>query len=99
MHVTVKKSGGYAGITEEVGSLDTAQLDPATARDIEQTLKGTGSPTQDAADNQAVGADQFHYEITIRDGARERTLSFVDDGSARNAPLRKVIDRVERGSR
>jgi emfourin len=93
MNISTKRSAGFAGITEDIGTINTRQLDRAVAQRIEQcvqsvdffnlpmTISGTGA-----------GADLFQYEITISEGTRKHTVVFEDDNSPETAPLHQLVE-------
>ncbi len=39
MKISVTRTGGFAGVTDEVGSVDTAQLDDAARQKLEQAVR------------------------------------------------------------
>jgi hypothetical protein len=95
MQVSVKRSGGYAGLTEQLASVDTARMGQDQRQRVEQLLRTSGLFDRPAgAPRGAVGADLFHYEITVRDGEREHTLVFSDDGGPETAPLRQLVQTL-----
>ena len=51
-----------------------------------------------ATPSEAVGADLLVYEITIDDGGRRHSVSFVEDGTEAVAPLRDLKARLIRAS-
>lgn len=93
MEISVKRSGGYAGVSEDVGTVGTAKL-PATAlKQLEDMLHEIGFfdiPT--IVSPKAVGADMFYYEIKVTRGKRQHHVSFYDDGSPQISPLRRFVD-------
>lgn len=94
MRIKVERSGGYAGISEEVASIDTEQLDPPARDRIEQLIGETrffDLPNEAAG---GVGADFFRYEITVADNGRQHTVAFADDGGPETEPLRKLVETV-----
>ena len=92
MNISIKKSGGFAGITEDLGTIDTAKLGAGAARQVEQTVREIGFFDLPGTISGGVGADLFRYEITVMDGDREHTVTFEDDGSPETAPLRSLVD-------
>ena len=92
MKVTVKRSGGYAGISDSF-NVDTEKIDGAARQQIEQMVQSIGffSFPADAA---GVGADLMRYEITVDDGHRQHTLAFSDDGSPQTEPLKRLVEKL-----
>jgi hypothetical protein len=93
MQISVKRSGGYAGDTQDLGSLDTAQQRSAAAQEAEQLVRSIGF--FNLAPDAAIGADLFRYEITVRDDDRQHTVEFADDGSPQNEPLLRLVGLVQ----
>jgi len=95
MKVSVKRVGGFAGLTEEVATVDTAQLDAAAAQQVEQIIQSVGFFDLPAAiSGGTIGADLFQYEITVREGDRQHTVTFTDDESPETAPLRRLVETL-----
>lgn len=89
MKVTIKRSGGYAGLGQEtVAAVDTGVLSRPQAQRIEsavRNLEHAESP---------VGADMMRYDIEIGDEqGTSRSLTFLDDGDPQN-PLRELLQAV-----
>jgi Emfourin len=95
MQITLRKSGGYAGIEGEPVSLDTAQLsaeqgdelarlaEEASFFALPETVEGEG------------GFDFFRYELTVTEDRRTHTVAFPADESEQTASLRRLAERVE----
>jgi hypothetical protein len=95
MRITVKRSGGFAGLSEELASVDTADLEAERAEQIEQLVGDISFfdlPTELSPDE--VGADQFRYEITVSDDGREHTVTYQDNGGAEVAQLRRLVEAL-----
>ncbi len=93
MKIFVMRSGGYAGLTEKVVDIDTAQISVAMAQQVEQMIQSIGFfdlPT--FVSGGTIGADLFHFEITASDVGRQHTVGFDDDDSPETAPLRRLLD-------
>ena len=98
MRITVKRTGGYAGLSEVVADVDTARLDAQAAERVEQSVRGANFfnlPAEGAGE--AVGADMFHYEMTASDGGKSHTVAF-SDGSPVAAPLLKLVEDLKRSA-
>lgn len=88
MKVTIKRSGGYAGLGEEtVAAVDTGTLSRPQAQRIEgavRKLERAESP---------IGADMPRYDIEIRDEQGARSLTFLDEGDPQS-PLNQLLQAV-----
>jgi len=96
MKINVKRTGGYAGLEEELVSVDTSRLEPDAARRVEQLISDAGFfelPAEDTGD--AVGADMYRYTVTASDGGQRNTVSF-SQGSPSAAPLLALIEELKR---
>jgi hypothetical protein len=77
MRVRVVRAGGFAGIEEEMASVDT-EASPSGA-EIEQRIEEIGFFDLPANLEEDTGADQMRYEVTVSDGDRERTVTYSAD--------------------
>lgn len=91
MRIQVKRTGGYAGI-ERLADVDTSQLDPARARQVERMVSEAAAAV--ARGGEVVGADLMRYEITIQENGASRELSWIDDGSPEPGPVKRLIEEV-----
>jgi hypothetical protein len=92
MQISVKRSGGYAGQTEQVAFVDTARLGNEAAQQIKQLLRESGFYGFTADESLGgIGADLFRFEITVRNGGKEHTIAFHDDGGPELSSLRHLI--------
>lgn len=104
MQIRVSRSGGFAGLEEELAAVDTDRLDPDQAAAIKRQVRETGFfelPVELADDN--VGADQFRYSITVAEPGRQHTVSYTEGGpdgavaaSGARSALRHMVDAVVR---
>lgn len=94
MQISVRRSGGFAGITE-AKTVDTARLDASAAQSVEQLVRNLNffALPVDAAPG-GVGADLLQNEISVRDGSQQRTIRFSDEGQPETASLRHLLDTV-----
>lgn len=91
MRISVKRTGGFAGVTEELASVDTASLNRASALQLEQMVREARFFDLPAEiPGTTIGADLFRYEVTVTEGDRQHTVAFADDG-AEIAPLRRLM--------
>jgi hypothetical protein len=86
--LTLKQSGGYAGVEQEPVRVDADRLEPSVREQLPALL---GAPAPEI-----VGADLPRYELTIEDGDSTRTVAWHDDGGEAVAPLRALADEVRR---
>jgi len=76
MIVRVRRTGGFAGIDEDLGEVDTARLTPDQAR----TARELVSRLSDAAANAPVGTDMTRYELDVETGdGQHRKLAVVEE--------------------
>lgn len=95
MKITVKRSGGFAGIEEILVDLDTEQLEESDAENVGLMIEETGLLEEPASISaETIGADLQHYEIEIVDGETEYRIEFDDDGSDETTLLRKLVDTL-----
>jgi emfourin len=95
MKITVRKSGGYAGIEGEPVSLDTGQLDPKDGGELERLAEEASFFSLPESVEGERGLDFFRYEVTLADNGRTHTVAFSADESEQTAPLRRLAERVE----
>jgi hypothetical protein len=91
VEISVKRSGGFAGVTEDLGTTNTARLAPAVAHEVEEMVRSIDFFNLPATISGGIGADLFRYEITVKDGDREHTVTFADDDSPETAPLLRFV--------
>ncbi len=92
MKIAIQRTGGFAGLQEELASVDTAQMPPEDGRRIEQLVGKTAFfslPT--TLGGEIKGADLYHLRITITDGSRRHSVEFPDHDSPELAPLRALV--------
>ncbi len=96
MNIAVKRTGGFAGRSEYLGSVDTERLDPASAQQIEQMVLSIGFfDLSSNLSKKEAGADLFCYEVTVSSGSRRHTITFVeDDQNPEAAQLHKLVESL-----
>jgi len=95
MKISIRRSGGFAGISEEITSLDTGKLNQAAAQGVENLVRELdlfNLPTNPPG--QKVGADFLKYEITVSDRGKQHTIIFNDDDAPPTARLRDFVQRL-----
>lgn len=90
--IDFERSGGFAGITLGA-SVDTAQLPPEQALEIQELLdKIDLAALGERPLRLSRGADRFQYDITVTRGSERYTASI---GESEVSPeLRPLIDRL-----
>lgn len=86
MKVTIKRSGGFAGISEEFGPYDTERFASDKRREVEALLKLTLEAAQ--IDEPPVGADFISIELLVWREGKSDQVAIVDDGD----PARPVLE-------
>ena len=89
MEITVRRTGGFAGITR-TARVRTHELDPPAADELHALVHDADLP---AVGGEPSGADRFQYEIHVREGDREQRAT-VHDGAMPD-PVRRLVDRVQ----
>lgn len=96
--VRVTRSGGFAGLLEELGTVDTRSLGPAEAAKVKEQiaeLERLGA----ALGDQTIGADMFRYEVEIEDEqGRHRKLILTHEGDPSvpvPEPLGELLSAIE----
>jgi len=93
MKITVTRSGGFAGIVEDLLTVDTEELDESVAEEVQQLVSKAGLfSLPDFVSGEAVGADYQRYEIEAAEGEVRHRVQFQDDESPETAPLRRLVD-------
>ena len=92
MKITVTRSGGFAGIVEDLLTVDTEELDASLAEKVQQLVSKAGLfALPDFVSGSEVGADYQRYEIEAAEGELRHRVQFQDDDSPQTAPLRKLV--------
>lgn len=93
MLITFRRTGGFAGIQEELGTVNVDVLVGEAHRvfvDRLQELKRL------AVTHSAMGADLYRYEITIEESDQPpETLIIIDDGDPEQPAMQALISLME----
>jgi hypothetical protein len=78
MEITVTRSGGIAGVNEQLGPVNTTRLEPERAAEVEHLLEQ--SKFFDLPEHLPTGRgfDLFYYRMTVRSDGRDHSVSFDD---------------------
>jgi len=89
MRVSLKKSGGIAGLKVRA-EVDSEELSPAREQKMKDLVEQANLLQQPAKPGGRSMPDQFQYEITIED--QGKTHSFVTSDSAASDELLELVD-------
>ncbi|MGE0127046.1 MAG: protealysin inhibitor emfourin [Blastocatellales bacterium] len=89
MRVSVKKSGGIAGLKVRA-EVDSEQLSPAQGRKMKDLVEQANLFDQPAKPSGRSMPDQFQYEVTVED--QGKTHSFVTNEAAASDDLLELVD-------
>jgi hypothetical protein len=84
MRIEVRQQGGFAGLRRPPLVVETEDLEPATARELEQlaaALPAGGPPGR--------GADLVRYDVLVDDPSGRRTATFFEPDVP--APARELM--------
>jgi len=93
MRIAVKCSGGYAG-QEQTGAIDTQAAAAAEATQLVALVERARFFDRPVPAADEIGADLQKCSITVTDGGRERTITFVQGGSGDTAALSALANAV-----
>lgn len=93
MIIRIRRSGGFAGIEEELGPFDTSGVTKEEATRIEGCVESLARSIA-AAGTGGIGADMFRYDIEVDDRPNGKiTLSLADEGKP-ESPLHHLLDAL-----
>ena len=92
MKISVEQSGGYAGQTSRLADIDTEQLDPGAAQEVEQVVVQLSERA--AQSSEPVGADLLRYTVTVNEGGSTRAIRVSDDGSPEVSQLMELVNTL-----
>lgn len=95
MRITITQRGGLAGDEITLAQVDTATLNPAARKQIEEQVAASMARSRPPADR-AIGADLLEYTLTVDDGGDQEKTTWVDDGGAGAQPIKDLITRLQR---
>jgi len=93
MNITIRSSGGFAGIEQLVATLDTRRLTTETASRVTQCIDELAAWARSHTEPQ--GADFLEFEVTISDDERNASrIAVTDDGKPDQRPMSLVNELV-----
>lgn len=98
MRITVTRSGGFAGLRERIADIETTELPEVDASRIRTLVERCAFfSLPETMVGTELGADRFGYQITVREGPREHSVSFSEDDSPALTPLRELVSALGAG--
>jgi hypothetical protein len=82
MEITITRTGGFTGIPEKLGPINTDSLAKDTARQVSDIIAKMDFFNLPADIAKAGGADVFDYDTTVTDGGRTHTVHSNDNSAA-----------------
>jgi hypothetical protein len=86
MKVSIKRSGGFAGLSDDLGS--AAGSHQSALGEAVRRLKAR------AGVEEHLGADLFRYEVTVDEGGASQTLTVQDADPPISPSLRELLGLV-----
>lgn len=96
MRITLQRVGGFAGLAEELASIDTARLEGTEAEDIDATIKQVRfyDLPEKLPTHEAEGADEFHYQITIDGDEGCHTVAYIEEDNHAPSAIQPLVDAI-----
>lgn len=91
MDITATRKGGFAGVNERLGPVDTQVLPAEVGAEIESVVAGVGFFDLPSTFGPGSGADLFEFTLVVLDGGRCHATSW-DDLSDRPPELDQLVD-------
>ncbi|MGH7468767.1 MAG: protealysin inhibitor emfourin [Longimicrobiales bacterium] len=79
MRINITRSGGFAGIEEQLGTIDTSTMQAGQANRLKSWVDDLERNAARAGDH--AGADMYRYDVEVRDDAgRSRVFTILHSG-------------------
>jgi hypothetical protein len=99
MRISVRRTGGYTGMIEDLINIDTTHLPTSSARRIEEIIEELEFfKLPSVVTGRKFRIDFSLYGITITENYRQHAVSFSDDGTKETARLKNLIDTLKQVS-
>jgi hypothetical protein len=76
MRIEVREQGGFAGLRRPPLVVETEDLEPARARELEQLAAAL--PAGGPGGRDRIGADLMRYDVLVDDASGRRTAAFFE---------------------
>jgi len=94
MKISIKQTGGYAGMELSIAEIDTDKLRPDLAERVKALIAEIGFYSLPAELGTQIGADLLRYQVTVNDAGKQHTVSISDIDAAANEKFRKLIEQI-----
>jgi hypothetical protein len=94
MRVKIDRLGGFAGVEENLASVDLANMPKPVGDQVQERLAQLSRLSARSPGTE--GADQFYYKIEMAEpGAQPRTLTVVDEGDPNDPAIKAFMAILE----
>ena len=97
MIITVVRSGGFQGRTEQLGPVDTSRVEPGVGAGLEEKVEEIGFfelPKRLPGGEDS--SDTFNYTVTVTDVGRDHTVAYNElSDEARQCGVTDLVKLVE----
>ena len=95
MKILVRRTGGFAGLSEALYEVDTSALEGSVAAELERKMRALESAERSQTPAaRPIGADFLKYEITLTDQHGHRTLVVADNGSTLSELAHEILNEL-----
>ncbi len=95
MKISVRRSGGFAGLTEQIAAIDTENLSADARQHVESAVREANFFALPEVIAGTTGADLYRYEVEVTNGALTHTVAYLDDGeNAGNQPVQRLVRTI-----
>jgi hypothetical protein len=89
--IKISRSGGFAGIEESIGTINTSNLQEKVAARVEDSVAEVSRLLNETEGYSPVGSDMLQYEVEITDARGvPQKLVLVDEGDDQS-PIMKAF--------
>ncbi|HEY6878152.1 MAG TPA: protealysin inhibitor emfourin [Polyangiales bacterium] len=93
MRDTNKRSGGFAGLEEGLGAIDSDALPPPRRDQLTRLVRALRTLDASSATGESIGGDLVRYRVDIDDDQGKTTVTFVDDGE-QGSDKRELVNEL-----
>src|SRR5437899_8556537 len=98
MIITIKRSGGYAGVEQVLATVDSSKLTSERDARVQSLIARLSGLLANRGVGE--GADRFQYEVTVTgNGEGTKSMTVIDEGNPQDAAIQIVTQLIGFGSR